>query len=382
MPSDPHPSSVPAFQLPVVADAAGLAAVQAYLVLRRLAAPDESLVLERPGSSNMNCVWRARLPGRSLILKQARPWVEKYPTIAAPVERTEAEARFYRLAARDPHLAARLPAVLDHDPAAHVLVLADLAPASPLEICYTGFADCSETWHGRPARERPGVPPDRLHSANPTSPETALVSPHLDPAAIDNLAATINRLHHLALPPAEVAALRNHAMRTLNHAHIFDLPLRADGPFDTFLESITPGLADLAREFRADSTTVRRVTALGHRYLDQDHPHLLHGDLFLGSLLRAPGGSILLIDPEFSFGGEPEFDLGVFYAHLILSNHPEPVRARWLEKTAADRDAGLIRHYVGVEIMRRLIGVAQLPLSLDLPAKRALLARSRDLLAS
>lgn len=344
----PFPSTVrPAFQLPLVADEAGLATVRAFLAQRRLATPDESLALERPGASNMNCVWRARLPGRSLILKQARPWVEKYPTLAAPVERTEAEARFYRLAARDPALAARLPAVIDHDAMAHVLVLADLAPATSLEPGYAGT--------------------------------TRLTTPELD-----DLAATITRLHRLALPPADAPDLRNHAMRTLNHAHLFDLPLRADGPFDAFLESVTPGLAGLARDLRADADYVARVAALGHRYLNHDHPHLIHGDLFLGSLLRAPGGEIMLLDPEFSFGGEPEFDLGVFYAHLILSGHDDALVARWLARTVtvAGRDATLTRHYAGVEIMRRLIGVAQLPLARSLPQKAALLARSRSLVES
>lgn len=333
------------FQLPVRADAAGLATVRAFLVDRRLATPAEPLTLERPGASNMNCVWRVRLPDRSLIVKQARPWVEKYPDIAAPVERTESEARFYRLAATDPAVAARLPAVLDHDASSHVIVLADLAPATSLESCYAG--------------------PTRLTTAE-----------------LDDLAATTNRLHRIALPAAETDGLRNPAMRTLNHAHIFELPLRADGPFDVVLESITPGLADLARALRADAAYVDRVAALGHRYLKRDHPHLIHGDLFLGSLLRSPRGEIRLIDPEFSFGGEPEFDLGVFYAHLILSNHAESLRARWLEKTTADRDVRLIRHYAGVELMRRLIGVAQLPLAIALTAKRALLSLSRDLLAA
>jgi 5-methylthioribose kinase len=346
MPNTPPPlPDLPAFQLPRVADEAGIATVQAFLVQRRLATLDEPLTLGRPGASNMNCVWRARLPGRSLILKQARPWVEKYPTIAAPVERTEAEARFYRLAARDRAVAARLPAVLDHDATAHVLVLADLAPSTSLELCYTGTS--------------------RL-----TTPE------------LDDLAATITRLHRIALSPEAAADLRNHAMRTLNHAHMFDLPLRTDGPFDAFLESVTPGLAGLSRELRADADYVSRLTALGRRYLDHDHPHLIHGDLFLGSLLRAPGGEIMLIDPEFSFGGEPEFDLGVFYAHLILSGHGDALIARWLSETVAvaGRDATLTRQYAGVEIMRRLIGVAQLPLALTLPAKAALLTLSRELI--
>ena len=37
----------------------------------------------------------------------------------------------------------------------------------------------------------------------------------------------------------------------------------------------------------------------------------------------------------------------------------------------------LVCGYAGVEIMRRLIGVAQLPISLDIEQKRALLQRSR-----
>ncbi|MDP3209251.1 MAG: phosphotransferase, partial [Rhodoglobus sp.] len=302
------------------------------------------VALERPGASNMNCVWRVRLPGRSLILKQARPWVEKYPALAAPVERTETEARFYRLASLDARLAARLPAVIDHDATAHVLVLADLAPATCLEMCYAGNSRLTAT-------------------------------------QLDDIAATVNRLHRISLSATEAPRLRNHAMRTLNHAHVFGLPLRADGPFDAFLDSVTPGLAGLSRELRADAAYVSRVTALGHRYLDHDHPHLIHGDLFLGSLLRAPGGEIMLIDPEFSFGGEPEFDLGVFYAHLILSGHDDTILARWLAQTVATagRDATLTRQYAGGEIMRRLIGVAQLPLTLDLPAKAALLGRSREL---
>ena len=348
MPNTPSPFPVlPAFQLPLLADEAGIATVRAFLVHRRLATPDELLTLERPGVSNMNCVWRARLPGRSLILKQARPWVEKYPTIAAPVERTEAEARFYRIARRDPGVAARLPAVIDHDAMAHVLVLADLAPATSLETGYAGT--------------------------------TRLAMPELD-----DLAATVTRLHRMPLPTMDAPGRRNHAMRTLNHAHLFDLPLRAEGPFDALLEAITPGLAGLSRELRADADYVSRVTALGRRYLDHDHPHLIHGDLFLGSLLRAPGGKIMLIDPEFSFGGEPEFDLGVCYAHLILSGHDDAFLARWLAQTVAvaGRDATLTRHYAGVEIMRRLIGVAQLPLARSLPQKAALLTRSRSLLES
>ena len=42
-------------------------------------------------------------------------------------------------------------------------------------------------------------------------------------------------------------------------------------------------------------------------------------------------------------------------------------------------DAALVAGYAGVEIMRRLIGVAQLPLSYDIDRKRSLLRLSRRL---
>ena len=64
-----------------------LTSLQGYLVERGFAQAGETVIAELAGEGNMNCVIRVRLPDRSLILKQARPWVEKYPSIAAPVER-------------------------------------------------------------------------------------------------------------------------------------------------------------------------------------------------------------------------------------------------------------------------------------------------------
>lgn len=41
--------------------------------------------VEREGEGNMNCVVRVMTSRRSFILKQSRPWVEKYPGFAAPL---------------------------------------------------------------------------------------------------------------------------------------------------------------------------------------------------------------------------------------------------------------------------------------------------------
>jgi len=335
------------FQLPTEATGESVAAVLAYLMQCGLATCEDTLTLERAGASNMNCVWRARLTRRSLILKQARPWVEKYPTIAAPVERAEAEARFYHLTSLNPDLGTRMPRLLHHDARAHLLVLSDLAPVTPLESVYGGA---------------------RL----------------LTTEIIDDLVCWVAHLHQTEIPAAAAGAFRNSGMRRLNHAHIFDLPLHGEGVFDGLLEEVMPGLAGLARQVRADREYVAKVGALGRRYLETDRPRLIHGDLFFGSLLLNAEGKIVVIDPEFSFGGDPEYDLGVFYAHLLLSGQAPELCGEWLRRTilTGTPAEALLNQYAGVEIMRRLIGVAQLPLRLSLEARRELLARSQELVCA
>ncbi len=77
-----------------------------------------------------------------------------------------------------------------------------------------------------------------------------------------------------------------------------------------------------------------------------------------------------IIDPEFCFLGPPAFDLGVLYAHLHLAR--QPVELAVFDATA--------KAFAGAEIMRRLIGVAQLPLEADLEEKSALLALTKRLI--
>lgn len=40
--------------------------------------------IEKPGEGNMNMVLRVKTEHRSFILKQANPFVQKYPNIPAP----------------------------------------------------------------------------------------------------------------------------------------------------------------------------------------------------------------------------------------------------------------------------------------------------------
>ena len=66
-------------------------------------------------------------------------------------------------------------------------------------------------------------------------------------------------------------------------------------------------------------------------------------------------------------------------AHLRLSHQPTRLSARLLHRYGGAIDQSLANRIAGIEIMRRLIGVAQLPLTVDLTAKATLLKEAREL---
>jgi 5-methylthioribose kinase len=326
----------------VMATEQGIKAVEAGA--KQSAQAGEAITAERAGEGNMNCVVRVRLSERSLILKQARPWVEKYPSIAAPVERAASEARFYHFAAQSSSVAAMMPRLLDFDDNSALLILEDLFPADTLLDCYQGTRAFN-----------------RLQ--------------------LNELARYTSTLHRLTIPQSERAAFLNEAMRKLNHEHIFDIPLRTDGALSEMLERITPGLDRVGDGLRRDRRLCEAVEKLGRCYLEHAGSSLIHGDLFPGSLLQMGSGQLRVIDPEFSFCGHAEFDIGVFYAHLMLSRHEETTASFWLQVALEDtpHSDSLALQFAGVEIMRRILGVAQLPASLSLEEKRNLLEQSREM---
>ena len=280
--------------------------------------------ITRAGEGNMNLTRRVRTSHRCFIIKQAHPYVEKYPHIPAPVERAEMEARFYRAVSPYAGVARLMPRLLAYDAASHTLMLEDLGEA----------ADCTFLYDG-------GV---------------------LAASELDTLIGYLDALAGVHADPREFS---NRAMRQLNHEHIFRFPLDPQNGLD--LDAITPGLRDAAAELQHDSAYKSRVAALGEIYL-ADGGTLVHGDYFPGSWLRTSQG-LKIIDPEFCFAGAPEFDLGVLIAHLHLACEPREVFGQ----------NSLALAFAGVEIMRRLIGVAQLTLPYGLEVKVKLLALSRDL---
>ncbi|WP_447984672.1 phosphotransferase [Nitrospira sp. Nam74] len=320
-------------------DANDSGGLSGYMHRRGWLAESERIVAtERAGDGNMNCTVRVRTSSRTLILKQARPWVEKYPHIAAPWDRACMEAQFYQTIASQPVLSAKMPRLLGFDANARLLMLEDLEDAKDLTTLYQS---------------------DRLSSHE-----------------LQDLVTYLVELHYSFTGMERRDRFANAEMRTLNHQHLFQLPLDPDNGIG--LDAITPGLAQAATTLLSDTRYRATVKSLGERYLSEG-PCLLHGDYFPGSWLRAPSG-IKIIDPEFCFFGPPEFDVGVLLAHLYLAAQPEHLCAEAvaLYHSATPLDVRLMRQFAGVEIMRRLIGVAQLPFRQNLQDKARLLALSKS----
>lgn len=282
--------------------------------------PHAPTSVDRAGEGNMNLTLRVTLEdGSTCIVKQARPWVEKYPQIAAPDGRALVEAAFYE-AVRGGPPASAMPALLATDSDQRILVFQDLGPSADYADCYAGGE----------------FPLDDL----------------------ELLLTWLEGLH--ALKPPATPLLANREMRALNHEHIFVLPFREDNGLD--LDAILPGVADLARRVREHAGIHAVLETMAARYL-ADGTTLLHGDFYPGSFLRTPSGP-MVIDPEFAFLGDPAFDRGVLAGHMVLAGQG----AAHVGRCLAGAPTGS-RAFAAIEILRRLLGVAQLPLEADLRSR-------------
>ncbi len=319
-------------------------AIQDYL--RRLGWLDRNETVSsvgKPGEGNMNYTLRVRTAVRTLIVKQSRGYVEKYPSIAAPANRAVIEGRFYDAVQHIPMLAEQMPQLLGMDEANNILVLEDLGEASDYLWLY-----------------RPG---QTLTDADALA-----------------LTAYLSELHTHFQTHTPNPAFANRGMRALNHEHIFNYPFLENNGLN--LDTVQTGLAELALPYQRDDVLRDKVAQLGHVYIANAQPGstLLHGDYYPGSWLQ-PTNGIKIIDPEFCFYGPAEFDLGVMLAHLMLAQQPtktiETVLNNYTKPVGFSET--LRQQFTGVEIMRRLIGLAQLPVSLSLDEKRELLEVAKSM---
>lgn len=304
-----------------------LQGISQFLLSKGWLEEGESLdMVEKPGEGNMNYVLRVRTNKRSFILKQARPWVEKYPQIAAPVERNQVEATYFQEVAYDPFLRKYSPELICMSPEHFMMMLGDLGEGVDYMSLYTSAGKISE---------------DELKE-------------------VIRYLGSLHQISGTEYPD-------NQAMRVLNHEHIFHFPFQEDNGLD--LNTISAGLQEASLNYRNNAPLKEKITHLGEKYLSRGNA-LVHGDFYPGSWLKTSEG-LKVIDPEFSFPGMPEFDLGVLVAHMVLSEQDQSVIHQipgWYA-SATKLDESLMCGFAGTEILRRILGVAQLPLDADLSAR-------------
>ena len=316
-----------------------LEGLTAYLVGNKRVDTAEKIVgASVAGEGNMNVVLRITTSERSFILKQSRPYVQKYPSVAAPINRINVEAEFYQLINANKVWDKAAPKILWFDEGHRILCMENLGAS-------TDFSDIYKK----------GI--------------------NLTKAEVASLTQLISELHRV---PKKGKAIENLAMRELNHVHIYTLPLSKSNGFD--LNSVLPGLQDETVRFRTDDKLKKSAKKLGDIYLQTDGDTLLHGDFYPGSWLRTSDG-IKIIDPEFCFHGKPEFELGVAMAHLKLAQQSNSIMKDLFVYYHFDKrfDGSLFTKFAGMEMIRRLIGLAQLPLDLNLQERLDMLDEAYDL---
>ena len=309
--------------------------IRQYLFEQDFLADGERIIdTTKAGEGNMNVTVLVTTDRRRFVLKQSRPFVAKFPDIPAPIERIDVEYSYLNATNNEPKLAKVNPAILHYDRERYTLVLEYIEGARDMVFVYEEGAQFSA-------------------------------------AGLRKLLSYLSTLHRINVPdfPANTELL------ALNHAHIFDLPFRPDNGFP--LDDLFPALGGVARPFQRDDALRDKVKVLGERYL-RGGRQLVHGDFYPGSFMQR-GEEIFVIDGEFAHRGSPEFDLGVLMAHLLLAK-AEPERLAQLDtdyNKPPTFDARLTREFCYVEVIRRLIGIAQLPLSLSLPERQSLLEQAR-----
>ncbi len=304
--------------------------------------------LERAGEGNMNITLRVLIrdcnSGKpsSFVIKQARPFVAKYDSIPAPLERIHFESSFYEFVASDAELGSRMPRKLAFLPEQHLIVLQDL-----------GRAADATSWYCHPHSKQ-------LHET------------------LQPLLAWLNLLHERSRKSVDLERFENLKLRQLNHTHIFKLPFQHPSSVD--LDRICPGLERSTQSIRQRSDLRKSALDLGQEYLSKGDC-LLHGDFYPGSWLLAPTGPYV-IDPEFCFAGRAEFDVGIMLAHLLIIGVPN-IRSdlrKMRDGVFEILNWDLAEAYAAIEILRRILGVAQLPLTMNLHQRLRLIEQAISML--
>jgi 5-methylthioribose kinase len=360
--------------------------VPAYLRERGHWDDTDDISVREVSDGNMNRVFLASNGAgtRGLAVKQALPWVRVAgPSWPMSPERADAEARAYEQVARV--APDKIPAVHGYDADNYALVMEDM---SDLQVLRTVLNEGGS--YGPDTSRRIGEFIAQLTFATsdfgmPSAERKALIAASVSP--------------ELCRITEDVVLSEPYVEHEHNHWH--------------------PGLDDLAAEFRADTRLRTEVADLRHTFMTSAQA-LLHGDLHTGSVMvgeREDAPVVRVFDPEFSFVGPIGYDLGLYWANVLVSqaraqalgtvtDHAAQLRLTWegfetefrrlwpsrvdtfFDDAYLDRFLGRVRSdsagFAGTEIVRRVIGFAHLTdlttLPDPVPASRRALLLGRELI--
>lgn len=290
--------------------------------------------ISKAGEGNMNVVLRVRSNKRSFIFKQSRPFVQKFRDIQAPIERVDVEFNFYK-AVNQNNNKSFYPKIINYVKENFFMILEDLGE----------FDDYTSIYRNRSINEETIIRLTRM---------------------LKDIHSTKTNLNY----PLNID------LKKLNYQHIFVLPFIKQNGFS--LDSVHKGLNQLAIPLIDNKALQNKSLLIGKRYLTKGKT-LLHGDFYPGSWIKSQN-KIFIIDPEFSFLGDLEFDLGVFIAHIIMATQKQNYLKIIIDYYSKSVDEKLVADYACIEIIRRLIGLAQLPINLTLDEKEKLLKFANNLL--
>tara|TARA_B100000287_G_scaffold254384_1_gene239037 strand:- start:109 stop:1077 length:969 start_codon:yes stop_codon:yes gene_type:complete len=290
--------------------------------------------IEVPGEGNMNVVLRVETNKKSFILKQSRPYVNKYPNIKNSEKRIIVEDQFYELIIKS-EIQKFFPKKIDFIKKDLILLIEDLGQCRDMSYLYS--------------------------------------SKNINLDHFNSLIYILESIHKTKVNSFP----SNSSLKELNHEHIFVLPFQKN---DFQLDDIQSGLKKLSTFITNDSNINDVVKRIGDMYLKVGNT-LLHGDYYPGSWMEKDD-NVYVIDPEFSHLGFKEFDLGVMAAHLTMITESEDYLNKIIKAYSENIDKSIFYKVSGIEIIRRIIGLAQLPLDMSLNTKEKLLNIAKKMILS
>lgn len=306
--------------------------IQSYLVEQKLLEEDEHvLTVKKVVGGNMNATLKLETShSKSYIMKQSRDYVMRFPQLDAPIERSHSEAEFYHFIKEKPGFAESMPLLIHTDKQNYLNIFEVEEKAESGRFLYE--LDTSKKDLGQ------------VHKS------------------LESLVNWLARLHTLDTSTIiEQELFQNREMADFQRKQLFESPfemLEAQMKGSLIKEEIKVYLWNAVRT----SNFLLARNGLDQRFR-RETKCLLHGDFFPGNWLFLEDYQVKVIDPEFCFFGPPEYDLGVFLAHLHLANYPieriGPLFQAYA-KINPSIDGMLTDSFARFEILRRIIGIARI----------------------